>query len=294
VASAFLYLVSALAIGYGAAVVVTRAGWLALGVALLLFGVVAWLMYNVTAFELGRPLAVDHILNAADAEPAFRALPRPGPDGEPGQTGDAVRALVRNNTVVGLLAVGLILSALYCLAVRATPEHLTKASLRARLFGMRLALVLASAILVAGTLASRTLLEWPSSLLTLPQQEALKPLTNALMLQWGAASTIALIAAFAPAVAALTLDVEAYRALPKEAPPPAPSMGHMTISWGAVEPSGAGTPAGRTPPSAKADDDGLTFAPIPTVVSLLAVLAPLLASPFVDALKAVAGALLSK
>ena len=94
------------------------------------------------------------------------------------------------------------------------------------------------------------------------QAAGLRLLADALTLQVGAQGTIGLIAAFGPAIAAWSLDVaELRRIAPVNA---------------------ARQPAAENQSALKSQvDDGLVFAPFATIASLLAVLAPLLASPFV-------------
>ena len=105
------------------------------------------------------------------------------PSRENMKTGDKVKQLVYFNTVVEVSGVRMILAALYALWIRAEWAELELAALKRRLVATRIALVLGSALLAASVLASRALLERSTSLLTAPQQEALKPLISALLLQ---------------------------------------------------------------------------------------------------------------
>jgi hypothetical protein len=217
-------------------------------------------------------LLIDNLLNAADKFPALLPLKAHG-------TGATVASLVRINTSVALIPVTMVLLALLSLSIRPSELHL--ADLRQRLKAIRYALGFASAILVASVLLSKALLEWPLKLILESQALALRPLADALTLELGAAGTIALFAAFAPAVAAWRLDVERYRAAhprPGEAAKAAPAD---------HEPDHEPKPKHKP----KNADDGLVFAPWSAMTGVIAVLAPVLASPFVDALRSILGAI---
>jgi Na+/melibiose symporter-like transporter len=83
-----------------------------------------------------------------------------------------------------------------------------------------------------------------------------------LTMQLGATGTIALVAAFAPAIIAWQLDVAAYNERsPKQEGGAAVAM-----------------------------DINLVFAPMSLITSIVAVFAPLLASPFANALQSILGA----
>jgi hypothetical protein len=157
----------------------------------------------------------------------------------------------------------LILAALYALSIRPPRDELDLGDLKHRLTAIRCALGLGSAILVLAVLSSRTLLGWPLQLLTEPYRKALLPIADALTMQLGATSTIALVAAFAPAIIAWQLDVAAYNE----------------------------RPAKQEGDAAMAMDANLVFAPMSLITSIVAVLAPLLASPFVNALQSILGAI---
>jgi hypothetical protein len=135
-----------------------------------------------------------------------------------------------------------------------------------------------SGILVAGVLSSKTLLQWPLKLVSDAQAAALSPIADALTLELGATGTFALFAAYAPAIAAWTLDVNCFRAAQDKIAKPTPKP---------TQPS----PADPTQSDgADGNGDGLLFAPLSMLSSIFAVMAPLLASPFTDALKALLGA----
>ena len=91
----------------------------------------------------------------------------------------------------------------------------------------------------------------------------------------GASGSIALLAAFAPAIVAWSLDANLYR------------------SGGAAAEVGVGVESdGETQAPAASQDAGVAaFAPLSALTSIVAVLAPVLASPFLDAIKSILGAL---
>jgi hypothetical protein len=113
------------------------------------------------------------------------------------------------------------------------------------------------------------LLDWPLTLLIDEQKNALSPLADALTFLLGGTGSIALIAAFAPAIVAWTLDAELYKS---------------TQAQSAVQ-----SPATQAGGSAAAGVPGsdLVFAPMPMIASVLVILAPVLTSPFVDGLRAI-------
>ena len=167
----------------------------------------------------------------------------------------AVKTVLGVNIAVGLTAVFMLFASLYIATIR--PEKPDLAGLKERLFVVRAVMVLASILLVIVVLFTRALVDWPLSLLTEAQKIALGPAAEALARVWGASASIALVASIAPAIVSWHLDREIYR--------------------------GAHSEAGATA-------DGLEIAPMSTATSLLAVLAPVVASPMLDAFKSLLGA----
>jgi len=240
--SALLCLVSVGAFVFGAVVVAHCHGPRALAIAFVLvlpapiaFG------FSEPAFERARPLVVESILKAADLNGSYSPMAV-----KDWSTPKTIIWLVRFNTVVALLGVGMLLMALYVTSIRACAAALTLQDLRKRREIARWVLGLGSAILVVAVIASEILVDWPPSLLASSQQLALKPIADAINLLLGVIGTIALLAAFAPAIAAFTLDVRRYR----------------------VYTPVRGGPAG----------DELGFAPVSSVTGLIVAFAPLLAS----------------
>jgi hypothetical protein len=273
IASGFLWLAAAAALMLGTTVAIARLNWRWVAGALVAFLAIAWwVAQRNTPYDWGEALLVESLLNTADKETALAPLAAPG------GTGTAVTGLVRLNTYVSLVGVGMILLALYALSLRPPPGNLCFDDLRRRLTAIRCALALGSVILVLAVLASKTLLDWPLALLVDEQRAALRPLADALTFELGGVGTIALIAAFAPAIVAWMLDVEQLKdEQARRAPAPAGNE--------AVGPQPQPQP--RSPTAADPSAADLVFAPVSMMMSVVAVLAPVLASPFVDGLRAI-------
>jgi hypothetical protein len=171
---------------------------------------------------------------------------------------DRVRDAIAINVVVGISAVFMLLGTFYVAAIRRSGGAGLE-DLKDRLVAIRIALVLTSALLVIEVLFSRALGDWPLSLLVDDQKSALTPAANALAQIWGTTGTIAAIGVAAPALVSWHLDRAAYRRC------------HQG--------EGAETPK-----------DGLEIAPLSTATSLLAVIAPVVASPVLDIVKSLLGA----
>jgi hypothetical protein len=116
-------------------------------------------------------------------------------------------------------------------------------------------LILSSALLVVNTLAAKALVEWPISLLEETQRKALDPAGDAITRLWAGSSSVSLLAAFLPGIAAWYLDRQDFRAVHRAADP------------------------------VHAADDGLDIAPLSAVTAVIAVLAPVVASPILDTAK---------
>jgi hypothetical protein len=170
--------------------------------------------------------------------------------------------LLAFNLFVGLFSVGVVLMALAVGSVRRGPS-VDRADLEDRLFVIRVTIVLASALLVVAVLQTKALVEWPIALLVEAQRKALDPAGDALTRLWAGSASVALLAAFLPGIAAWYLDRWDYRAA------------HPTSD-------------------AQAQPDGLDIAPLSTVTAVLAVLAPVVASPILDAAKSLVSAVGAK
>jgi hypothetical protein len=277
VASGFLYLVSAAVLLFSIITIFQRWGWIGVISGLAVFTFIVLVIAFGIGIPRGRYLVVDQLLNDADGFETLKQMAGPT------KTGDLVRSLVRINTIVSLIPVGMILLALAALSVRQTDDELDPAGLKSRLAGIQCAMFLSSAILVVGVLANKTLVDWPLTLVADSEAAALRPIADAVVLQLGASGTIALFAAFGPAIAAWSLDVAHYRAIKGSR---TPSTAEPAKSDPATRGAGAG---------ADTEPDGrLIFAPLSTVAAIFAALAPVLASPFFDGLKNILGPLLAK
>jgi hypothetical protein len=261
VASTFLYLIAAVILVFGFSVVAWEKGlWWAFSAFIAFFVVAAWCAH--LGLPKGRTLIVEGILDRAYSFFPFLNFVRSG-------TGTRTAELVEFNTFASFLPIGMLLSALYVLAVQPKEDKLVLATLKRRLTLLRMALGLGSTLLVIGVLAQKALMEWPLSLIQGAQAEHLQPLADALTLQVGAQGTIALCAAFGPAIIAWSLDAADFR-----------EKHHALNSSPNNENKEAATTGKST-----SGDHAFAFASFSSIASFLALLAPLLTSPLVDALK---------
>lgn len=285
VAIALLCLASAAAIGFGFTVVCRRNGARIAFEALLFFVFLGYIVASTpAAFDLLRPLVVEHILAAAKTlTPAMNSLASGDSDHslfnqfvrglfhDVDKFGDpAVTGLVRLSSMIGLIAVGMLLAALASASVR--PEKPpTHEELLSRLWIMRIVLALGAAVLVVAVLCSKILIEWPTSLLSNSQQKAIAPIGEALNLMFGASCTMALIAALGPALAAFVLDR-------RRAFPAALADNRQAETTEATAQDRA--PANAAPAQRFPDD--LVFARWSSISAAIAVVSPLLASPLLE------------
>jgi hypothetical protein len=252
-AYAFLLLVSFLAFVFGSGVLIYKRGWGTwLAVTLVFAGISGGIAFLDLRGEIMRGFVADNILLRADTNVLLQFMPAT----------ENLRSLIKFGLCFGYLSVGLILVALFLASIR-WEEQATLQGLKERLFIIRAGLILGSAILVVVVLASRAVFDWPLSLLVEADRKALAPASDALVRKWGAIGSISLIAAFLPAIGAWYLDRATYRSAPhpkKKADKPLPDAGELEIApWG-------------------------------TVTSIIAVLAPIIASPIFDAFKSLAAA----
>jgi len=166
---------------------------------------------------------------------------------------DRMVDLLAVNIFDGLLAFGMIVTALAVGSVCRGPA-VDRTDLEDRLFVIRVTLVMASALLVVVVLQTKALVEWPISLLVEPERKAFDPAGDAITRLWAGSACLALLAAFLPGISARYLDRRAYR------------LAHASSD-------------------ARPQADGLDIAPLSTVTAILAVLAPVVASPILDAAK---------
>jgi hypothetical protein len=243
--SGFLYFVCAVALALSAMTIVRRVGPKSLALAIGGFAIVSVAeAYLVMQDKPRRILVTDNIFQLADRHDLLKDMP----------VADRMVDLLAANIFVGLFTSGILLTALAVASIR-RGAAVDRPDLEDRLLVIRAALCLASAILVADTLLARALVDWPISLLVDAERKALDPIGDAITRLWAVSSSIALLAAFLPAIAAWYLDRKIYRAT-----------------------QSPGDPAHRI-------DDGLDIAPASAVTGIVVVLAPVVASPLVDALK---------
>ena len=286
-ASAFIYLASAAVLLFSLVIVYQRLKWKCLLSSLTVFVILGYAIAFISPKPRGRELVVENLLNAVEASPIMRVNHFTAP-----KTGDMVSLLVSINTIAALVPVGMLLMALAALSIRdignggdAQPKP-DPDDLRLRRNCLRIALGLGSALFVIGVLADKTLVDWPLSLVIESQKAALQPIADSVTLQLGTMGTIAIIAAFAPAIVAWWLDVQNYRAsvtIKKKDGDVAPVGSESAPSTQtALE-----TPNDNGQSDAQQANDEFVFAPISTISGIIAALAPLLASPFIDTLKSV-------
>lgn len=288
-ASAFIYLISAAVLAFSFVIVYRRFKWKCLlasfTVVLVLDCIVTFILSTLYGHRLlyGRELVVDKVLKAAESFPTIKQ-----PSGTSLITSSKVLCLISVNTFVGLVAVGMLLMAL---AVLSIPGGLSKldctelelrTELNLRRNCLRVALGLGSALFVISVLANKALVGWALSLVSDSQRLALQPVADVVTLQLGTMGTIAIIAAFAPAITAWWLDKELYRDKFRNntasgKAEPEPELEH--------KPHDATEPREKDAKSSepKATDE-FSFASLATISAVIAALAPLLASPFVNTL----------
>lgn len=257
IASAFLVFVALATFVFSAALIFQSRKWPGVIVAVIIWMVVSWSVAVKFSNVHGRYLVVRDLFNAADTFPGLAPFVTLS-HGRPLPTGQLMENLIFDNTVIALIPVGMLLTAL-ALLTWSPPEPLTEAALIARRLLLRCLLWLASGSFVMGVMCNKALVEWPLTLIKAGEAVALTPIADSLVLQFGALGTGAILAAFAPAITAWMLDVHALRQSAQ---------------------SGDGQ---RT--------DTLQFATSTTITSIVAVVAPLLASPVVDSVKSIVGAL---
>jgi hypothetical protein len=240
-----------------------------------------------------RPLVVERILTAASSQPTTKILDSTGNDNSglgtlllklfPGGQGPGatVIRLVRLNSVIGLVSVGMLLSALASVSVLRSDEEWTLEDklrdLQSRRMIIRLSLGLGSVVLVVAVIASKVLIDWPASLLIKAQQIAIAPLGEALNLLFAASCTLCLIAAIEPALVAFLLDKNELLKVPSKA---SQRPKTATAESAPVEP---------TPLGLKQMEDDLGFAPLASIGGVIAVLSPLMTPHLMELIKFIIG-----
>jgi hypothetical protein len=280
-ASAFIYLASAAVLMFSLVIVYQRLKLRCWVSSLVVFSIIGYAIAYCLPKPRGRELVVEGLLTKAELFPTIKL------DGvRPPLTGEIASSLVSFNTIAALVPVGMLLMALAALSIRDSPSIPARTDLMQRRNCLRVALALGSTLFVIGVLANKALVGWPLSLVSAPQQVALQPIADAVTLQLGTMGTIAIVAAFTPAMVAWWLDVKIYEEdkAQKEAEKKEDSEAQRAIDASEVDADS----------SSEKQAAEFAFAPLSAITAIVAALAPLLASPFVDTLKSVAVALSGK
>jgi hypothetical protein len=156
-----------------------------------------------TAYALGVKLLVANILSCADTTSLMGSLAIRPLFGD-GDSASAVVVLLAASTAVTLFSVGALL--LVLVTVTRDPGSSAKA-FENRLNRILWTLWLGSAILALSVVTSSALLDWPLSVLTSDQREALQPLASGMTTLLGVSGSIALLAAISPAYVAHRIDL---------------------------------------------------------------------------------------
>jgi hypothetical protein len=292
--SAFIYLASTAVLVFSIVIVCQRLEWQCWVSSFVLFLIIGYVIAYCLPKPRGRELVVESLLTKAELFPTMKL------DGvEPRLTGEIASSLVSFNTIAALVPVGMLLMALAALSIRHSPSIPDRADLMLRRNCLRVALALGSTLFVIGVLANKALVDWPLSLVSVPQQVALQPIADAVTLQLGTMGTIAIVAAFTPAMVAWWLDVKIYEEdrARKEAKKKEKQKNKSTQTSTPFQPEAQGATDGSkddADSSAEKQAAEFAFAPLSAITAIIAALAPLLASPFVDTLKSVAVAFSGK
>ena len=154
-----MYVASLIAVLFAALVIWQRKGWVGVGVATAFACVLETdATRNVDTFPYARTLVMDGIFATADRHDDLKLLRVDGKS-----TAESVNRLMEIGTFVGVGAVGMLIVVFALAAVRV--ENPALEDLKRRLREIRVALLLASTILVLYVLVSKMLLQWPLSLL---------------------------------------------------------------------------------------------------------------------------------
>jgi hypothetical protein len=133
---------------------------------------------------------------------------------------------------------------------------------------IHLIIMFSSGAWIIVVISTKLFLEWPLTLISLPQAASLQLITDAVTMYIGALATVSIVAVLPPVMAAWFIDVTRFRSMYECAEP---DLKGSNIQGKSAEPI--------------VDDDGLNFAPISIATGALAVVAPVIASPIVDAVK---------
>jgi hypothetical protein len=257
----YFYLAAAAVLVFSSLIIWHHIGWAGLSLSIIVYGFAAYALIYLSPqqgpFDFEMSLLVNDLLDSADKEAPWKFLALTG------GTGQAVISIWKFQLLLGVLPLGMLSLAVALSSIRPSEsDQLDIRSLKRRLWAVRWAIALSSAMLIITVINVRVLLDWPLTLVEKSQADILSPLTNTMVLDVAAGSTLILLCLFFPAFISYILDVHRYRA------------------------SRAWSESSKAHSAKKEDvDDGLSLAPLSSLASGFAILAPLLASPIMDILK---------
>jgi hypothetical protein len=255
----YFYLAAATILVFSSIIIMHYLGCASLLCAMVGYGIAAYALIFISPqqkpFNFELSLAVSDLLDKADKEAILSPLAIPG------GTGRAVIAIWKVQLFLGVLPLGLLSLAVSLSSIRSLESDLHIENLKRRLWAIRWALALSSTMLIITVVNVRVLLDWPLTLIEKSQAAILSQLMNIMVFDVAGGSTLILLCLFAPAILAYILDVSRYRALAEQ-----------------------GTYKVHGPAGGDADD-GLSLAPLSSLASGLAILAPLLTSPVMELFK---------
>jgi hypothetical protein len=180
----------------------------------------------------------------------------------------AVDIAIRVNLYLGAIAILALLAGLAAITAGQSLGGQTVTStareLRERMGFLKALIGLEVAIFVLLIVITKTATDWVIGLVCPPEQAALTPIANTLKYYWGVGATGVIVSGLLPAYYAWSSDVSAY----------AESLA-SSKSFKDVK--------------SLVEDQGLTFTPAQTILSLVMVALPALTPPFVDTMQRMAG-----
>jgi hypothetical protein len=248
-------LAAAAVLAFSSVIIVTILGWAGLLSAILVYGLAAYALIYLASqqgpFDFELSLVVRDLLDRADKQDPWELLKL----GE--GTGQTVMSIWKFQLFLGALPLGMLSLAVGLCSIRPPEPNLTIEGLKRRLWTVRWALALTSAMLIITVVNVRVLLDWPLGLVEKSLAGVLAPLMNMMVFDVAGGSTLIMLCLFLPAIIAYVLDVNTYR-------------------------------ASRVSETLKVTkDDGLSLAPLSSLASGLAIFAPLLTSPVIELVKTV-------
>jgi hypothetical protein len=258
VMNAFVYVLSPVLLIVAAITIVQRFG-LNLSIAVVLAGAFVALAFDSNILINSPPNVIIQVFfNLFDGIDKFDGLTK-----IVSATGTA-KAMSFLNAVdefISLLLCAMVAFGMAALSIRASEAELNVGHLKARRNTIHLLIMCTSVALSMAVISTKLLFAWPLGLIAQSQAVPLQTIADTVTVFNGALGTIVFISALGPAAVAWLLDVSAFRRRRERAEP------NNSASLG------------------QPVDDGLTFAPISLMTGLAGLVAPIIASPFIDALK---------